>query len=198
MAKQQPLIKTLYRNQTTSLHFPSNIQRHISQEVHMKMAGAVILYDTPKCRYNILKWALLCALTPDCIFPPGSRKTCPPHNAYSYDQSRYNDTTDRTEYEAERLLPGARKSQRFQIARYVLNWETCFGKSWRVWIVKSSCNFWKFGARFTCHRFDQAMTSILVENFNGYHKVCEMKLWRFPRTHICWFTFCCLSQIFTF
>jgi len=51
---------------------------------------------------------------------------------------------------------------------------------WQEWACFELCHillhFWKFEARFTCHRFDQAMTSILVENFNGYQEVYEILL----------------------
>jgi len=104
----------------------------------MKMAGATIIYNTDKCKQNILKWAILCALNEECIAPPGARKSCPPTNSFAYFNDRYNETNDVIEYDEKRLLipARARGHQSFNM----------------------------------CHRFDQAITSILVENFNRYNE----------------------------
>lgn len=120
-------------------YFPSNYTKYNTpDDSYMKMAGAVIIYDTDKCRYNILKWAILCALTKDCISPAGSRKSCPPDNGYSYNQQVFNHTNDGMQYDGNRLTvpKGKPEHQQFEM----------------------------------CHRFDQAVTSILVENFNGYNQ----------------------------
>ena len=54
------------------------------QNIKMKMAGAVVMYNTDLCKMKILKWAFLCALTQNCIAPHGSMKGCGKPNWWMY------------------------------------------------------------------------------------------------------------------
>ena len=74
-------------------YFPSDMKRHSDAlRTHMKMAGAVIIYNDLDFKENIMKWALLCALTPDCIYPERTMKTCTPPSEQLYHRGRGEDT----------------------------------------------------------------------------------------------------------
>ena len=99
-------------------YFPSNMTKFGPQEENvMSQANGVILYNTEDLKLNIMRWALLCVLTEDCIAPyrvngKQTNKWCPKeqdtqdqayichrfdqslfslltHNYYFYDKSIY-------------------------------------------------------------------------------------------------------------
>ena len=75
--------------------FPSDLFKHGGDRTHMKMAGAVVMFNDGVLRDEILGWGLLCALTEDCIQPKRSRKQCNlPNNHYAYNQFGFNKSTD--------------------------------------------------------------------------------------------------------
>ena len=119
--------------------FPSDYWKMIDMlKVKMKMAGAVIIYNTDFCKMKILKWAFLCALTRDCIAPHGSMKGCGKPNWYMYDQTRYDP-----------------------------KWEMGFLQESRM-VDANKTVLPKPVIYQTCHRFDQAMLSILWTNQMNY------------------------------
>ena len=120
--------------------FGQNLE-HLNENIKMKMAGAVIIYNEPECQNNILKWAILCALTEDCIHPKESRKQCPPMNSYLYNQSEYVKERDEVPYRP-RLRLGRLKSGTHLLSK----------------------PFW------ICHRFDQSLFSILVHNYYNFEE----------------------------
>ena len=105
-------------------YFPSDVSK-FNEDVKkggrgMSMAGAVIIYDTERCRNGILKWAYMCALTKECISPTtGLSSPKLWHGIMTVDNHFCNGT-------APRQKP------------------------------------------FNCHRYDQSLLSILVNNFYGY------------------------------
>ena len=50
-------------------YFPSNITRMNDKKLLMPQSGAQILYNTVELQQGFMKWAIACALTPDCMFP---------------------------------------------------------------------------------------------------------------------------------
>lgn len=99
-------------------YFPSNMAKFGPAVKNlMSQANGVILYNTEDFKKNVLRWALLCVLTEDCIAPMQvngirSNKYCPKevdtqklgyichrfdqslfslliHNYYFYDKSKY-------------------------------------------------------------------------------------------------------------
>lgn len=50
-------------------YFPSNISRLNDVDFKMSQAGATITYNTEDLKHGIMKWAIACALTPECIMP---------------------------------------------------------------------------------------------------------------------------------
>merc|ERR1712187_687818 len=67
----------------------------------MKMAGAVIIYNTDFCKMKILKWAFLCALTQDCIAPHGAMKGCGKPNWWMYDHRKIENETSNANFQSE-------------------------------------------------------------------------------------------------
>lgn len=126
-------------------YFPSNLTQHTKLSTHMKMAGASVLYNDRNLQQNIMKWGLLCALTPDCIFPERSMKTCTPPSAQLYHQEKYRKHQYLTNYNEINEETG----------------EIDPDLTYSAWKKTSD------RVRY-CHRFDQAMMSILVENFYNY------------------------------
>ena len=134
-------------------YFPSNYMAHYGIRISgvgikMHMAGAVIIYHTDRLKNNILKWALLCALTEDCISPPGSSKGCGRQNRYLYKQNAY---------EKSNYLPFLNEKN---LMKFLCRNETCE-------------NTFKFRndvpiSHSICHRFDQALLSILMANYKEY------------------------------
>ena len=62
-------------------YFPSNMTKHHVNHV-MSQANGMILFNTKEFKMNIMRWALLCVLTEDCIAPMmvtgrQSNKYCP-------------------------------------------------------------------------------------------------------------------------
>ena len=143
-------------------YFPSDLQKHSASTTHMKMAGAVIIYNDDRFRDNIMKWAMLCALTPDCIFPPLVQKTCTPPNEHIYNQTRWH---ERLYLPSESVLfnKNGRKIDKEELkndtqARLPRNTVTNVLDP-----VKMAYSRTKF-----CHRFDQAMMAILIENYYDF------------------------------
>ena len=99
------------------------------ENYYMFMAGAVIIYNTPYCKNNILKFAFLCALTPDCIAPHGSMKGCARPNWWMYDMKQYADRDEMTYLTVDKMT-----------------------RNWAPHIYQ------------ICHRFDQALMTILWAN----------------------------------
>ena len=50
-------------------YLPSNITRLNLREITMSQGGATIIYNTVDLREGIMKWAIACALTPECLMP---------------------------------------------------------------------------------------------------------------------------------
>ena len=50
-------------------YLPSNITKMNSKSLKMPQSGAQILYNTEELREKMMKWAVACALTPECMFP---------------------------------------------------------------------------------------------------------------------------------
>ena len=50
-------------------YFPSNIRKMNDKKLLMPQSGAQILYNTVELQQGFMKWAIACALTPDCMFP---------------------------------------------------------------------------------------------------------------------------------
>lgn len=106
-------------------YFPSDISKfnedvNLPEGRRMSMAGAVIIYDTERLRNGVMKWALMCALTPSCISPASGLSTPRKmHGVMMVDNHYCNGTTPRQK-------------------------------------------------PYNCHRYDQSMMSILVNNYYKY------------------------------
>ena len=122
----------------------------------------LLVYNDDRFRDNIMKWALLCALTADCIYPPLVQKTCTPPNEHIYNQTRWH---ERLYLPAESLFYN-RNGLKIDPADMKNETETSKAKN----IVSNVMDPLKVAYSRTkfCHRFDQAMMAILVEN---YYKV---------------------------
>ena len=127
-------------------YFPSNITKHSHISTKMKMAGAVIIYNDDKLRDNIMKWALLCALTPDCIYPERSMKTCTPPSDQLYRQDKYRSHHYLKEFSEVNETTGIERDPELVYN----NWHRTSDRT-----------------RY-CHRFDQAMMSILIGNYYNF------------------------------
>lgn len=55
------------------------------------MAGAAMMWNDYDFKNNILRWALLCVLTEDCIAPQQIQKTCTPPSTHIYKQEKWPD-----------------------------------------------------------------------------------------------------------
>merc|ERR1712178_453938 len=99
-----------------------------------------------------MKWALLCALTPDCIFPPLVQKTCTPPNEHIYNQTKWH---SRLYLPSQEILYN-RHGQK--IDKESLNNGTRTSRE--VANVMDPLKIAYSRTKF-CHRFDQAMMAIL-------------------------------------
>ena len=50
-------------------YFPTNITRMNQKSLLMNQGGAEILFNTKELQQGIMKWAIACALTPECLMP---------------------------------------------------------------------------------------------------------------------------------
>ena len=143
-------------------YFPSDLAKHSAHTTHMKMAGAVIIYNDDRFRDNIMKWAILCALTADCIYPPLVQKTCTPPNEHLYNQTKWH---ERLYLPSETQLYNKNGGK---IDPNALKNETLSRQSRNVPANVMDPVKIAFSRTRFCHRFDQAMMAILVENYYDF------------------------------
>ena len=50
-------------------YFPSNVTAQLKKTFYMGQGGATITVNTEELKHGVMKWAIACALTPECIQP---------------------------------------------------------------------------------------------------------------------------------